>query len=114
MSIEIRRDNVLLYGDEPSPFVIKKAEEMRMTSLTTFYLSRLIGCEIYDARENILGKIVDVYVRIPVMASDSDESLRPQVVGFSVRVDGKKKNAVLNDLQIVKFGIRYKVQCQTM
>jgi magnesium transporter len=85
-----------------------------MTSLTTFYLSRLIGCEIYDARENILGKIVDVYVRIPVMASDSDESLRPQVVGFSVRVDGKKKNAVLNDLQIVKFGIRYKVQCQTM
>jgi len=30
MSIEIRRDNVLLYGDEPSPFVIKKAEEMRM------------------------------------------------------------------------------------
>lgn len=85
-----------------------------MTSLTTFYLSRLIGCEIYDARENILGKIVDVYVRIPVMASDSDESLRPQVVGFSVKVDGKKKNAVLNDLQIVKFGIRYKVQCQTM
>jgi CBS domain-containing protein len=85
-----------------------------MTSLTTFYLSRLIGCEIYDARENILGKIVDVYVRIPVVASDSDESSRPQVVGFSVRVDGKKKNALLNDLQIVKFGIRYKVQCQTM
>ena len=85
-----------------------------MTSLTTFYLSRLIGCEIYDARENILGKIVDVYVRIPVVAPDSDESSRPQVVGFSVKVDGKKKNAILNDLQIVKFGIRYKVQCQTM
>lgn len=85
-----------------------------MTSLTTFYLSRLIGCAIFDARENILGKITDVYVRIPVVAPESDESQRPQVVGFIVKVDGKKKIAVLNDLQIVKFGIHYKVQCQTM
>jgi Mg/Co/Ni transporter MgtE (contains CBS domain) len=85
-----------------------------MTSLTTFYLSRLIGCTIFDARENILGKITDVYVRVPVVDPDSDESQRPQVVGFVVKVDGKKKNAILNDLQIVKFGIRYKVQCQSM
>jgi CBS domain-containing protein len=85
-----------------------------MTSLTTFYLSRLIGCTIFDARENILGKITDVYVRIPVVDPDSDESQRPQVVGFAVKVDGKKKYAVLNDLQIVKFGVRYKVQCQSM
>jgi CBS domain-containing protein len=85
-----------------------------MTSLTTFYFSRLIGCTIFDARENILGKITDVYVRIPVVDPDSDESQRPQVVGFAVKVDGKKKYAVLNDLQIVKFGVRYKVQCQSM
>ncbi|MTK52265.1 CBS domain-containing protein [Paludibacter sp.] len=85
-----------------------------MTSLTTFYLSRLIGCTIFDARENVLGKITDVYVRVPVVDPDSDESQRPQVVGFTVKVDGKKKDAILNDLQIVKFGIRYKVQCQSM
>ncbi len=85
-----------------------------MTSLTTFYFSRLIGCTIFDARENILGKITDVYVRIPVVDPDSDESQRPQVVGFSVKVDGKKKDAMLNDLQIVKFGIHYKVQCLSM
>ena len=85
-----------------------------MTSLTTFYLSRLIGCPIFDARENILGKITDVYVRVPVVDPESDESQRPQVVGFAVKVDGKKKDVILNDLQIVKFGIRYKVQCQSM
>jgi AraC-like DNA-binding protein len=34
MSIEIRRDNVLLCGDEPSPFVIKKAEDMRLEIAT--------------------------------------------------------------------------------
>ena len=85
-----------------------------MTSLTSFYLSRLIGCTIFDARENKLGKILDVYARIPVVQSDSLDTSKPQVIGFSVKVDGKKKNAVLNELQIVKFGIRYKVQCRTM
>lgn len=84
-----------------------------MTSLTTFYLSRLIGCAIFDARENILGKITDVYVHMHT-ASDNDESQKPHVTGFVVRVDGKRKEAVLNDLQIVKFGTHYKVQCQTM
>jgi magnesium transporter len=85
-----------------------------MTSLTTFYLSRLIGCSIFDTRENILGRIVDVYVHAPVIAPESDEPQRPQVVGFLVKIDGKRKYAVLNDLQIVKFGTRYKVQCMSM
>ena len=84
-----------------------------MTSLTTFYLSRLIGCKIFDARENILGQILDVYVHIPASLFEQ-ESLKPQVIGFIVKIDGKKKNAILKDFQIVKFGIRYKVQCQSL
>jgi magnesium transporter len=84
-----------------------------MTSLTTFYLSRLIGCTIFDSRENILGKIVDVYVHI-YTSHDNNQPPKPQVTGFVVSVDGKRKDAVLNELQIVKFGTRYKVQCQTM
>jgi magnesium transporter len=84
-----------------------------MTSLTTFYLSRLIGCKIFDARENILGQILDVYVHVPAFILDQ-EPLKPQVIGFSIKVGGKKKNAILKDFQIVKFGIRYKVQCQSL
>jgi len=84
-----------------------------MTSLTTFYLSRLIGCRIFDARENILGQILDVYVHVPALLLDQ-ESLKPQVIGFILKIDGKKKNAILKDFQIVKFGIRYKVQCQSL
>jgi CBS domain-containing protein/sporulation protein YlmC with PRC-barrel domain len=85
-----------------------------MTSLTTFYLSRLIGCVIFDARDNVLGKILDVYVRIPLGMPDGKESPKPQTVGFLIKVEGKRRSVILNDLQIVKFGIRYKVQCQTM
>src|SRR5574344_273417 len=84
-----------------------------MTSLTTFYLSRLLGCNIFDARDNILGRIQDVYVRIHT-SSDDYQSGNPQVIGFAVRVNGKNKDAVLDDLQIVKFGAHYKVQCQSM
>jgi len=84
-----------------------------MVSLTTFYLSRLLGCNIYDNRDNELGRIHDVYVRIHT-SSDDNQSNNPQVIGFVVRVDGKRKDMVLDDLQIVKFGTRYKVQCQTM
>ena len=84
-----------------------------MTSLTTFYLSRLIGCKIFDYRENILGQILDVYVHVPASLSDLD-SVKPQVIGFIIKVDGKRINAILKEFQIVKFGIRYKVQCQSL
>lgn len=84
-----------------------------MTSLTTFYLSRLIGCTIFDARENILGKIVDVYVHMHT-GNDNNQTHKPRVTAFAIKVDGKGKDAVLHDLQIVKFGTHYKVQCQSM
>lgn len=84
-----------------------------MTSLTTFYLSRLLGCNIFDTRDNILGRIRDVYVRIHT-SLDDNQSSNPQVIGFVVHVNGKNKDAVLDSLQIVKFGIHYKVQCQSM
>ena len=84
-----------------------------MTSLTTFYLSRLIGCKIFDYREKILGLIMDVYVHVPVSLNELD-SMKPQVIGFIVKVDGKRINVILKDFQIVKFGIRYKVQCDSL
>jgi CBS domain-containing protein len=84
-----------------------------MTSLTTFYLSRLLGCNIYDTRDNVLGRIHDVYVRIYPSLEENQEN-RPQVVGFQVRINGKNEDAVLEKFQIVKFENRYKVQCQGM
>lgn len=82
-----------------------------MTALTTFYLSRLIGCDIYDARENVLGKILDVYVQLPVT---STENTKPTVIGFLAKTNSGKRIVVLNDLEIVKFGVRYKIQCNSM
>jgi len=82
-----------------------------MTSLTTFYISRFIGCDIYDSRENILGKVLDVYIQIPVAPQDTDESPKPIIIGLLAKVKGKKSNVIPMGLQVVKFGTKYKVQC---
>lgn len=76
------------------------------------YLSRLIGCAVFDLREDVLGKIVDVYVRIPALMSNETEANRPVVIGFLLKINAKKCPVILNDMQIVKFDTQYKVQCQ--
>lgn len=83
-----------------------------MAHLTTFYFSRLLGCDIFDARENILGKIMDVWVQVPPFSEE--EASRPKIAGLVIRTKGKRKNVQFTELQIVKFGIKYKVQCQSL
>lgn len=85
-----------------------------MTSLTTFYLSRLIGCKLFDARENVLGIILDVYVQLPMNNTDINKTQRPKIVAFYIKQGNKQLNVTLTNVQIVKFNTRYKVQCQAM
>lgn len=83
-----------------------------MRHLTTFYFSRLLGCDIFDTRENILGSISDVWVQIPPITED--ESARPKIAGIIIKSGGQKRHVQFTELQIVKFGTRYKVQCQSL
>ncbi len=85
-----------------------------MTSLTTFYLSRLIGCKLFDARENVLGIILDVYVQLPMNNIEIDNAQRPKIIGFYIKQQKKRLNVTLTNVQIVKFNTHYKVQCQAM
>ncbi len=83
-----------------------------MRHLTTFYFSRLLGCDIFDTRENILGSISDVWVQIPPITED--ESARPKIAGIIIKSGGQKRHVQFTELQIVKFGTKYKVQCQSL
>ena len=83
-----------------------------MGHLTTFYFSRLLGCDIFDARENILGNISDVWVQ--VAAYSEEEAARPKIAGIIIKFKGKKRHVQFTELQIVKFGNKYKVQCQSL
>jgi flagellar motility protein MotE (MotC chaperone)/sporulation protein YlmC with PRC-barrel domain len=80
--------------------------------LTTFFFSRLLGCDIFDARENILGSISDVWVQAP--AHSEEEAARPKIAGIIIKTGGEKRHVQFTELQIVKFGTKYKVQCQSL
>ncbi len=83
-----------------------------MRHLTTFYFSRLLGCDIFDARENILGSISDVWVQTPPLTED--EAARPKIAGIIIKSGGQIRHVQFTELQIVKFGTKYKVQCQSL
>jgi flagellar motility protein MotE (MotC chaperone)/sporulation protein YlmC with PRC-barrel domain len=80
--------------------------------LTTFFFSRLLGCDIFDARENILGSISDVWVQAP--PHNEEEAARPKIAGIIIKTGGEKRHVQFTELQIVKFGTKYKVQCQSL
>ena len=92
--------------------LIPKKKSYILAHLTTFYFSRLLGCDIFDARENILGSISDVWVQVPALTED--ETARPKIAGIIIKSGGKKRHVQFTDLQIVKFGTKYKVQCQSL
>lgn len=83
-----------------------------MAHFTTFYFSRLLNCDIYDGRENILGSISDVWVQADPVPED--ETARPKIAGIIIKSAGQKRHVQFTDLQIVKFGNNYKVQCQSL
>ena len=76
-----------------------------MGHLTTFYFSRLLGCDIFDARENILGNISDVWVQVPPYSED--EAARPKIAGIIIRSEGKKKACAVH--RPADCEVRYKI-----
>lgn len=56
-----------------------------MTSLTTFYLSRLLGCKVFDSNRQVIGKVKDILVESAVNLSDTQDSSRPRVIGIKVK-----------------------------
>ena len=85
-----------------------------MSLFTTFYFSRFIGCRIYDTHEIVLGKILDVFVHMPVQKSGNDEPFRPKVSGLLVKTNRKIRRVKFTGLQVIKFGTNYKVQCDLL
>jgi flagellar motility protein MotE (MotC chaperone)/sporulation protein YlmC with PRC-barrel domain len=57
-----------------------------MTSLTTFYFSRLLGCKVFDSNHKVIGKVIDLLVESATVPQSSPESsARPRVIGVKVK-----------------------------
>jgi magnesium transporter len=81
------------------PFVSKNKEAI-MTTLTTFYLSRLIGKEAFDTDGEAIGVIKDLLISaVPGVQSDSSSQL---VIGVKLKTGKVTKFYSFSSFRVVK------------
>jgi len=57
-----------------------------MTSLTTFYFSRLLGCKVFDSNHIMIGKVQDILVEsATAIQVGQDTTLRPMAIGIKIK-----------------------------
>lgn len=63
-----------------------------MTSKTTFYFSRVVGCAVFDNNQKLIGRLVDLFVNINQPNNhEPEEPLRPNVTSLLVKTDEGKR-----------------------
>jgi magnesium transporter len=83
-----------------------------MTTLTTFYLSRIIGKEAFDNDGEAIGIIKDLLISsVPGVPSDSSSQL---VTGIKLRTDKKSKFYSFSTFRIVKAREALNVTCSDL
>jgi len=84
-----------------------------MTSLTTFYLNKIIGVYIQDREGFELGKLTDVIIDFPMVNDTENKSIRPLVVGIQLRNnDNELINFLVSDFEVIKTSTKYEVHCE--
>jgi CBS domain-containing protein len=59
-----------------------------MTTQLTFYVSQVIGCNIFDSNETRLGKVIDIIVNTPQHGHSHEDAFRPVVIGLKTKING--------------------------
>jgi len=84
-----------------------------MTSLTTFYLSKIIGVYIHDGEGFELGKLTDIIIDFPSVKDNENQSIRPLVVGIQLKnSDDELINFLVSDFEVIKNQGKYSVRCE--
>lgn len=84
-----------------------------MTSLTTFYLSKIIGVYIHDREGFKLGKLADVIIDFPQFKDRENHSIRPLVVGIRlINSDNEVINFLVSDFEVIKSSNTHSVSCE--
>ena len=72
-----------------------------MTSLTTFYLSRIIGNRVYNNSGNFIGVVKDLLVD-NVPATEIDSSDRALVSGIKLKIHKENKYYFFTNFNVSK------------
>ena len=82
-----------------------------MTSQITFYLSQVIGSNLYDVNGSRLGKVSDIYVNNAPEQLSTEEGFRPAFVGIKTKINGKIRFLNYEYIQISGKSKKFKFTC---
>jgi magnesium transporter len=83
-----------------------------MTSLTTFFLSRILGKKVVDDTGKTIGIVKDLLIdAIPLNQADMAD--KPLVNGFKIKINKEEKYFSIQNFQISKTSGRLKVSCSS-
>lgn len=82
-----------------------------MTSITTFYLSRIIGAKVFDANHEYIGIVKDLLVD-PTNSAQS--SGNPIVTGIKIKCSGTINFYSFKDFRVEKIKRKIKVLCDQL
>jgi magnesium transporter len=87
-----------------------KQQGGKMTSLTTFFLSRILGKKVVDDTGKTIGIVKDLLIdAIPLNQADAAD--KPLVNGFKIKINKEEAYYSIQNFQISKIGGRLKISC---
>jgi magnesium transporter len=85
---------------------------MRMTAITTFYLSRVLGVKVYAMDGQFLGKLNDLLIETGADGQFVGEPYRPKVVSARIIKDGKITSLDFNQFTVDKSRGHLTITCK--
>lgn len=76
-----------------------------MSSVSTFYLSRILGNKVFSSENGTMGKLQDLIVDVGF--------IRPKVIAVKIKVDGNSKILDFSGFTIIKEKGQYKIICNS-
>jgi predicted nucleic acid-binding Zn finger protein len=77
-----------------------------MSSVFTFYLSRILGNKVYSSTNGSMGKLQDLIVDMGF--------IRPKVIAVKIKLDGSSKILDFSGFTVSKEKGQYKIICNTV
>lgn len=74
-----------------------------MTTVSTFYLSRILGNKVFSDKHEVIGKLQDIIVDVSF--------IRPKVVAAKVKIGGQSKVLDFSSFTIFKDKGQYLIEC---
>ncbi len=86
-----------------------------MTSLTTFYFSRLLGCKVFDSNHKVIGKVKDLLVESDSsFIAKADVAARPRVIGVKIKTQKATQIYDFAFFEIVKENRKIIITCNEL